>query len=185
MIKDHSSGFGLLSIVLHWVSALLIVVLFGLGLYMVSLSYYDPWYNRAPSLHISLGLLVLLLTLIRIVWRLAQRRNPAPLPEHSRAVRLSSVVVQLSLYGLILAVAVTGYLMTTADGRSASLFGLIQFPSVMRLDGAGVDLAGALHYWLAWAIIVLAVLHSLAALAHHFVLRDRTLVRMLNPRRRD
>ena len=70
MIKDHSSGFGLLSIVLHWVSALLIVVLFGLGLYMVGLSYYDPWYNRAPSLHISLGLLVLLLTLIRIVWRL-------------------------------------------------------------------------------------------------------------------
>src|SRR5690625_5493956 len=100
------------------------VVLFGLGMHMVGLIYYDPSYNRAPSLHISLGLLVLLLTLIRIVWRLAQRRNPAPLPEHSRAVRLSSVVVQLSLYGLILAVVVTGYLMTTADGRSASLFGL-------------------------------------------------------------
>src|SRR5690625_784189 len=143
------------------------------------------WYNRDPIQHISLGLLGLLLTLIRIVWRLAQRRNPAPLPEHSREVRLSSVVVQLSLYGLILAVAVTGYLMTTADGRSASLFGLIQFPSVMRLDGAGVDIVVAPHYWMACAIILLAVLHSLAALAHHFVFRDRTLIRMLDPRRRD
>lgn len=185
MIKDHPSGFGLLSIVLHWVSALLIFVLFGLGLYMVGLSYYDPWYNRAPNLHISLGLVVLLLTLLRIVWRLAQFRHPAPLPEHGRATRLLSAAVQLSLYGLILAVLVSGYLITTADGRAASLFGLIQFPSLMRLDGAGVDLAGVLHYWLAWAIIALAVLHTLAALAHHFVRRDRTLIRMLNPRARD
>lgn len=185
MIKDHPSGFGLLSIVLHWVSALLIFFLFGLGLYMVGLSYYDPWYNRGPNLHISLGLVVLLLTLARIVWRLAHFRHPAPLPEHSRAVRFLSATVQLSLYGLILAVVVTGYLITTADGRSASLFGLIQFPSLVRLDGSGVDLAGALHYWLAWAIIALAVLHTLAALAHHFVLRDRTMVRMLDPRARD
>src|SRR5690625_7065992 len=74
------------------------VVLFGLGLYMVGLSYYDPWYNRAPSLHISLGLLVLLLTLIRIVWRLAQRRNPAPLPEHRdrKSTRLNSSHVAIS-----------------------------------------------------------------------------------------
>jgi len=185
VIKDHPSGFGLLSIVLHWVSALLIFFLFGFGLYMVGLSYYDPWYNRGPNLHISLGLVVLLLTLARIVWRLAHFRHPAPLPEHSRAVRFLSAAVQLSLYGLILAVLVTGYLITTADGRPASLFGLIEVPSLMRLDGTGVDLAGALHYWLAWAIIVLAVLHTLAALAHHFVLRDRTLIRMLDPRARD
>ena len=184
MIKDHPSGFGLLSIVVHWVSALLIIVLFGLGLYMVGLSYYDPWYNRLPNLHISLGLVVLLLTFLRIVWRLAQFRHPAPLPEHSRSVRFLSAIVQLSLYGLIVAVLVTGYLITTSDGRPASLFGLVQFPSLMRLDGAGVDLAGALHYWLAWAIIALTVLHTLAALAHHFVLRDRTLLRMLNPRAR-
>src|SRR5690625_7318172 len=119
--------------------------------------------------------MLLLLTLIRIVWRLAQRRNPPPLPEHSRAVRLSSVVVQLRLYGLILAVVVTGYLMTTADGRSASLFGLIQFPSVMRLDGAGVEPAGALQYWLAWAVIVLAVLDGLPPLAHRVGAPDRPL----------
>jgi cytochrome b561 len=182
MITDHKAGFGLISILLHWVSALLIFFLFGLGLYMVGLGYYDPWYNRAPALHISLGLAVLILTLARIVWRLFQFRRPAPLPEHSRAVRLLSTTVQLSLYGLILVVLVSGYLITTADGRAASLFGLIEFPSLMRLDGAGVDLAGFLHYWLAWAIIVLAVLHTLAAMAHHFVLRDRTLVRMLDPR---
>lgn len=185
MIKDHPSGFGLLSIFLHWVSALLIFVLFGLGLYMVGLSYYDPWYNRAPNLHVSLGLTLLLLTLIRIVWRLVQFRHPAPLPEHSPAVRWLSTAVQLSLYGLILAVLVTGYLITTADGRSAGWFGVIQVPSLMRFEGAGVDLAGALHYWLAWAIIGLAIVHTLAALAHHFVLRDRTLVRMLNPRAKD
>lgn len=182
MLKDHKAGFGLISILLHWVSALLIVFLFGLGLYMVDLSYYEPWYNKGPELHISLGLLLLLLTAFRILWRLANARNPKPLPEHSLVIRLVSGTVQYSLYALVLVVIASGYLMTTAKGDPASMFG-IDFPALFRLESGEVDLAGALHYWLACAIIVLSIVHAGAALMHHFWFRDRTMVRMLDPRK--
>lgn len=185
MLKDHKSGYGLISILLHWVSAVLIVFLFGLGLYMVDLTYQDPFYYTGPELHISFGLLLLLLTLFRILWRLANGRNPRPLPEHTRLIRVLSGIVQYSLYLLVLVVIASGYLITTAKGDPASMFDWIQFPSLIQLDGEGVDLAGALHYWLAWAIIVLSIVHAAAALMHHYLFRDRTMVRMLDPRQPD
>lgn len=182
MLKDHKSGFGLISILLHWVSAILIVFLFGLGLYMVDLSYYDSFYNTAPELHISLGLLLLLLTLFRILWRLVNGRNPRPLPEHTLMVRVLSGIVQYSLYLLVLIVIASGYLITTAKGDPAIMFDWIRFPALIQLEGQDVDLAGELHYWLACAIIVLSFIHAAAALMHHFLFRDRTMVRILNPR---
>ncbi len=185
MLKDHKNGFGLISILLHWVSAILIIFLFGLGLYMVGLGYYDPYYHTGPELHVSLGLLLLLLTLFRILWRLANGRNPRPLPDHSRFIKLVSGTVQYSLYLLVLIVIGSGYLITTAKGDPASMFEWVQLPALIQLDSEGVDLAGALHYWLAWAIIGLSALHTAAALMHHFLFRDRTMVRMLNPRKSD
>lgn len=68
MLKDRPQGFGLVTILLHWVCALIIVFLFSLGLYMTSLSYYDDWYHKAPSLHVSLGLILFLLMVLRLVW---------------------------------------------------------------------------------------------------------------------
>lgn len=185
MLKDHKGGFGLVSILLHWVSALLIIFLFGLGLYMVDLGYYEPFYHTGPALHVSLGLLLLLMTLFRILWRLVNGRNPRPLPEHSWLIRMLSGTVQYSLYLLVLIVIASGYLITTAKGDPASMFDWIDFPSLIQLSSDGVDLAGALHYWLAWAIIGFSGLHAAAALMHHFLFRDRTMVRMLDPRKPD
>ena len=75
MLKDSSAGYGLISIIIHWLSALLILFLFGLGIYMTGLGYYDDWYHKGPALHISLGLIVLLLMLVRVTWRIL---NPTP-----------------------------------------------------------------------------------------------------------
>jgi cytochrome b561 len=180
MIKDSANGYGLLSILLHWISALLVIGLFAIGYYMVDLSYYSPWYHRAPWWHISLGLLLFLLTLARLLWR-AINLQPRPLPNYTRAVRLGARLTKYLLYLLIAALVITGYLITTADGKSASLFDWVEFPSIWQLSPTGVDLAGKIHKWLAYGIILLASFHALAALAHHFVIRDRTLVRMLKP----
>lgn len=183
MLRDHKSGFGLISILLHWVSAILIVFLFGLGLYMVDLTYYEPFYNTGPELHVSFGLLLLLLTLFRILWRMVNGRNPRPLPEHTLVIRVLSGTVQYSLYLLVLIVIASGYLITTSKGDPASMFDWIYFPSLIQLSGQDVDLAGEVHYWLAWVIIVLSTIHAAAALMHHFLYRDRTMVRMLDPRK--
>lgn len=179
MLKDSRSGYGLISILIHWVSAVLIMFLFGLGVYMVDLGYYDEWYHKGPELHISLGLVVLLLMLVRVIWRIA---NPTPLElAATRAQNLAAKLVKLGFYVFIFIVLVSGYLITTAEGQPASMFNLIKFPVLVELSSGNVDIAGALHKYLAWGIILLVVLHAAGALLHHFVMRDRTLVRMLKP----
>lgn len=180
MLKDASAGYGLLTIILHWVSALLILFLFGLGIYMTGLDYYSQWYHKGPALHVSLGLILLLLMIVRIIWRMVNK-NPTALPNHSRTTLLLATLVKYLLYGLILIVIASGYLITTAKGKPASLFDIIHFPVIIQLDAANVDRAGLVHELLAWAIVIIAGLHALAALIHHFVIRDQTLVRMLKP----
>lgn len=180
MLKDSDSGYGLLTILLHWISALLIIGLFAVGFYMVDLDYYDPWYHRLPSLHISFGLVLLLLMVVRIIWRLSNPQ-PKPLPTYSRNTRLLATAMKYLLYIFIVVVIITGYLITSADGKPASLFGLLDFPIIAQLGPDSVDLAGLIHELLAWAIVLFAGLHAGAALMHHFVIRDRTLVRMLKP----
>ena len=179
MLKDSRNGYGLLSIAIHWISAVLILFLFGLGIYMVDLSYYDDWYHKGPELHISLGLVVLLLMLVRVIWRII---NPTPEElSAKRAQNLTAKLVKLGLYASIFIVLISGYLITTAEGQPASMFNLIKFPVLTELSSQNVDLAGAIHEYLAWGIVLLVVLHVAGALLHHFVIRDRTLVRMLKP----
>jgi cytochrome b561 len=168
---------------LHWVCALLIIFLFGLGIYMTGLDYYAEWYHKGPALHVSLGLILLLLMVARVVWRLFSIK-PASLPNHSRMTQLLAAVVKYLLYVLIFAVLISGYLITTAEGKPASLFGIVHFPVLTELNSTNVDRAGLIHELLAWAIVIVAALHALAALTHHFVIRDRTLVRMLKPVKR-
>ncbi|PUA28053.1 MAG: cytochrome B [Cellvibrio sp. 79] len=179
MLKDSSTGYGLISILIHWISALLILFLFGLGVYMVDLTYYDDWYHKGPELHVSLGLLVLLIMAVRIVWRVI---NPIPIDLPAKPVQQKTAkLVKLALYLFIFVVIVSGYLITTAEGQAASMFNVIKFSVITQLSSANVDLAGEIHEYFAWAIIGLVVLHALGALFHHFAMRDRTLVRMFKP----
>ncbi len=69
MWRNTRSGWGIVSIVLHWLSALTIVGLFVLGWGMTGLGYFDPWYNLGPWWHSSIGILLLFATLLRLAWR--------------------------------------------------------------------------------------------------------------------
>ena len=180
MLQDNARGFGLITIVLHWACALAIFFLFGLGIYMTGLSYYEPWYHKGPTLHVSVGLCLLLAMLARLIWRLVSR-SPDPLPSHSPLVRFAASAVKIFLYALIFTVLATGYLITSAEGKSPAMFGLLEFPVLLQLNADNVDLAGWIHEIFAWAIMIVAGVHALAALAHHFIFKDRTLVRMLKP----
>ena len=176
MLKDSHKGFGLITIAIHWISAILIIFLFGLGIYMRGLSYYDDWYHKGPELHISLGILLFIIIVLRLLWR-AGNATPDNLSHHQAA----NLAAKLTLYGLIFIVLISGYLITTAEGVAASMFEFIKIPALIELSAAKVDLAGEIHEILAWAIILLAGVHAAAALLHHFLMGDRTLVRMLKP----
>jgi cytochrome b561 len=177
-MRDLPYRYGSFSQCLHWSSALLTLVVFGLGLWMVTLDYYHTWYHRGPALHVSLGLLLLLLTVVRLCWR-AINRAPAPLASHSRAAVMAARGLKYLLYLLLLTLLLSGYLMTTAEGQAARFFELISVPALFDLSGGRVDLLGQLHLWGAWALIVLVAGHAGAALLHHVVYKDATLKRML------
>lgn len=180
MLKDSTFGYGLITIILHWVCAPLILFLFGLGVYMRSLDYYSPWYHRGPELHIALGLVVFLLMALRLVWR-ARSTNPAPIPTISDNNLLAASAVKILLYACVFAICISGYLITTAEGEGASFFNVFSIPSSIHLSADNVDRAGRIHKYVAWGLVGLALLHAAAALFHHFVKKDKTLVRMLRP----
>ena len=170
-----------MSILLHWLSAAIVIGLFGLGNWMTGLAYANKWYITAPFLHKSFGLTLFFIMLFRVLWRIGGP-TPAPLPSHTGFERAAARLAHLGLYVLLFATMISGYLISTADGRAISVFGLFEVPATIAGLPGQEDIAGAVHYYLAVAVMALATLHALAALKHHFVDKDRTLRRMLRSR---
>lgn len=183
MLSDSPKSYGWITIIVHWLSAILVFGIFGLGFYMVDLSYYDKGYHELPRLHVSLGLLFGLLTILRVIWRAINRGKPKPLESHTFVIRLLASSMKYALYILIVVMIVTGYLINTAKGDPAEIFDIVAIPATIQLDSDGVDLAGEIHRIAGWLIVILALAHAGAAFWHHFVVRDSTLVRMLKPQK--
>lgn len=176
-LKNSEHHYGWLAVVLHWLVAVVVVGLFALGFWMVDLSYYDEWYRKGPDLHRSIGLILFAVVVFRLLWRFINT-SPRPLANHQRWEVVSAHVAHSLLYVLMFVAMVSGYLITTADGSSISVFGLFDVPSVTGQVKGMEDTAGAVHYWSTWALVGLAGLHALGALKHHFIDRDETLRRM-------
>ena len=176
--RNRNDRYGLVAILLHWWTALAVLVLFSLGLWMTSLDYYDPWYRSAPDIHRGLGVLVAITVVFRLAWRLRDR-TPDPDPGHSLAERRIARFVHGLLYALLLLTGLAGYLISTADGRSVDVFGLFSVPATIHGLANQEDVAGTAHLTLAIALVSVAGIHALAALKHHILDRDRTLLRML------
>lgn len=177
-LRNSAVRYGIISIGLHWIFALAVYAMFGLGLWMVTLSYYDGWYHQAPELHKSIGVLLMMGLVIRAIWRHLSAPPPA-IAGHSRFTRVSAAGAHIALYTLLFAILISGYLISTADGKPISVFGLFEVPATLSDAVAQADIAGTVHLWLAWSIVILSVLHGLAALKHHFIDKDDTLKRML------
>lgn len=183
-IRNTPAGYGWFAIIAHWIVAVAVLGLFGLGFWMVDLSYYDVWYRRGPDIHRSIGMLLFVLVVLRLLWRLFTA-SPDSIPEHKRWEILSARIAHGLLYVLIFVAMVSGYLISTADGSSISVFDWFEVPSVTGQIKGLEDTAGLVHYWSTWALVGLAGLHAAGALKHHFIDRDKTLRRMLVPARRD
>lgn len=179
MYKNTSNNYGLIAILFHWLSALAIFGLFGLGFWMVDLDYYSEWYRTGPHIHKSVGLLLLFVTLLRLVWKFF---NPKPLAlTDNKLEAKAGSIAHLTLYALMLIIMISGYLISTADGRGIEVFTWFTIPSAGELFADQEDVSGLIHEYAAYAIIGFATLHALAALKHHFINRDNTLTRMLKP----
>ena len=177
-LRNSSSRYGAVSVFLHWFVALAVFGLFALGLWMVGLDYYSPWRKEAPDLHKSIGLTLLALMVIRVVWRWISPAPPA-LTTYSRATRIGATLGHGFLYLSLFAVMIAGYLISTAEGVGIPVFGLFEVPALITNLPDQADVAGVVHLYLAWTVVIFAGLHGLVALKHHCIDRDATLTRML------
>ncbi len=177
-LRNNSQRYGWISIGLHWLVAMTVVGLFALGLWMVDLGYYDAWYRKGPDLHRSIGILLFLVMSARLLWRWISP-PPAALATHQRWEVILGHLAHWALYGLLFVAMVSGYLITSADGSSVSVFNWFAVPSITGHRSGLEEIAGDIHEIAVWSLIILAGLHALAALKHHFLDRDDTLRRML------
>lgn len=171
-----------MAVLCHWITAVTVIGLFALGLWMTSLNYYDPWYQTAPDIHRSVGILLAMLVAWRLVWKFTGQQ-PATIPTHRPWERVIAKSTHGLLYVLLLLMFVSGYLITTAEGSALHVFNWFSIPAVTTGSDLDIknleDRAGDVHEILAYTIIGLATLHALAALKHHFIDKDITLLRML------
>lgn len=176
--RNTSTNWGWVSIIFHWLMALIVIGLFVLGLWMVELTYYDDWYRTAPDIHKSVGVILLLMIVLHLLWKI-KNIKPAGLVTYTDFENKASRLTHVLIYSLLLLIIVSGYLISTADGRGIEVFGVFEVPAIIYGIEQQEDISGLIHLVLAVSLMLLVVLHAAAALKHHFVDKDKTLKRML------
>jgi cytochrome b561 len=166
-----------ITILLHWLTALLVLAQFGSAHIWEFLKKGTPWRIGLITTHLGLGVLLAATVLVRIVWQLAKRDRPAPAV--SGLQNVVATAVHMFLYCLLATQAVLGFLFSWSSGRPLPFFDLFAIPVPIAIDPSFRHTLAELHNDVAWAIIAVVALHAAAALMHHYVVRDGILTRML------
>lgn len=175
-MNNTVENYNVVSRLLHWISAIVIFGMFGVGLWMVDLSYYSEWYKIAPEWHRSIGIILAIATLGRMVWK---HVTASPSVEGKAYEIVAAKIVHLLMYVLLFVLFVSGYLISTSDGRGIDVFTWFTVPSLGELIANQSDIAGNIHYYTACILVGLASVHALAALKHHIIDKDNTLRKMI------
>jgi cytochrome b561 len=182
MTNSASEGYGPIAKTLHWLTVLLVIIAWTLGMFGEELSEESREGSRL-LMHIWIGLTILLIAIVRIPWRIA---NPPPKVAPTEFGRWlvewtdpASRLMHYLLYGLLIVVPAFGIALQFAQGHSLSLFGLSDISSPWLADKAFAHSLKEVHETLANLLVILAAFHMAAALVHHVVFRDNTLKRML------
>lgn len=176
-LRNTPNSYGAVAKLLHWGILVLIIAQYVMAESADELAD-GPEKLGVIANHMSVGMLVLLLVLARIGWKVVNRGLPQPVPM-ARPQQIAAAAGHGILYVLILVLPLSGWLMASAAGHPPGFFGTFEFPALV---GQNHDLHEALedvHEALFNAVVVLAVLHALAAVYHHFWMKDDSLRRML------
>lgn len=185
LIRNTPTRYGWIAILLHWTVGVLFIAQLALGIVMTKLSSQRTAFELI-QLHKSLGFLLLGIVVLRLTWRLTSTVPKLPAGT-GRLERLAAPIAHFALYGLQLALPLTGWALVSASVLEipSMPFGLFVMPNLpLGVSDAAESFWSATHAYLAYAAMVLVGAHVLAALHHHFRRRDSVLVRMISPSRR-
>ena len=172
---DAGSAYDGVAIALHWFTAFLVFANFALA------ETWD-WFSKPArglmeQTHMSFGVLLTAVIIARIAWRFIPGHQVSPI--ETGWVRLVSKGSHYFLYLLLIAEASLGFAFRWGAGRPMAFFGAGIPPLISEISRPLRHELRELHEWIGWTIVVIALLHALAALYHHYVLKDRVLIRML------
>jgi cytochrome b561 len=161
----------------HWLIAALIVVQFTLAW---SANYLPIGARKLERLaqHKSFGMTILMLAVLRLLWRLFHR-PPALPPGMTEIERTLARATHVLFYVLLFVMPLTGWMMSSAKNYSVSWFNQFTWPNLIGPDEQAFNLLKSTHHMLSWLLFAVALLHILAALKHHFWNKDDVLKRML------
>ena len=168
--------YGTTAKVYHWLVVALLLVQYPIGWLMPDI--HRGMSPGAPmTFHVSLGIVILTLIVLRFAWRLAHPVAPeSSLPAWQR---LTSEAVHWALYALVLATTITGWLFASFRGWSLSFFYLFPLPMLASDNAAAGKAIDGWHQAMEWTLLVLIGIHVAAAMAHIIIYRDRIVQRML------
>lgn len=168
----------LITRLLHWVTALMVIGLFASGWYMVDLDYYSNWYQTLPELHILTGVLLSFLW-FWVLLRLFRSKQSIEPDNHQAIEQFAAKWVKRLMYLLVVVMVITGYLIATGDGETLVLFEIIKLPAFSQFSAQQIDTMGWVHEYASYTLMTLVLFHALGAFKHHFIDKDDTLKRML------
>ena len=166
--------------VLHWLMAVLILIQAPLGIIIanVEMGAWGGWGDTLYNLHKSIGATLIPLVLIRLIWRLTH--PPLPLPEDIPASqRRIAELMHWTLYALLIIQGMIGWIATSAYPAPVPVFGLFELPAIWSENRALSDQLLQVHRYIGIALVILVAGHAGAALQHHFIRKDRVLMRMI------
>jgi cytochrome b561 len=175
--RESPTRYGAVAQTFHWLIAALIVTQFTLA-YLADDLPLGAHKLALLARHKSFGMTVLMLAVLRLLWRL--NNPPPPLPSGMTSVeRTLARATHAAFYVLLFAMPLTGWLMSSAKNYSVSWFGVFTWPNLIAKNETAFDVLRSTHHILSYLLFAIAVLHVLAALKHHFWEKDDVLLRML------
>jgi cytochrome b561 len=176
--EPNALGYTLVARVLHWVTAVLVLLQLPLGI-VIANQWGGPLQDPLYYAHKSIGALIIPLIVARLTYRLTHR--PPPLPGDIPLVqRLAAKVTHWALYALLIVQPLLGWMGTSAYPAPVPFFGLFDLPPLLAPNRALSEQLLSVHRLVGFTIAALAALHIGAALFHHFVRQDRVLLRMIS-----
>jgi cytochrome b561 len=176
-LRSTRQAWGSLAMAFHWAMALLIVGTIPLGIIATNWRL-SPTKLELFFWHKSLGILLLVLLVLRLLWRLLNT-TPAPPAAMGRGERILAGLSHAMLYVLMAAIPLSGWVINSAANFPFKVFGLVRLPNIVEPNKAAQELAANVHLILVVTLAALLAVHVAAALRHHLVTRDDVLSRML------
>jgi len=179
MTAGQAQGYSAVARTFHWLTAALVLTTLPIGITMVNVPNLGATGDTLFHLHRSIGALLLLITMVRLSYRL---RHRAPsLPADMPALQQSAAhVTHWALYGLLIVQPILGWIATSAYRAPVLFFWMFELPPIWKEDRPFSEVMFRVHMSLGILIAALICLHIAAALYHHFIVRDRVLMGMVS-----